>query len=139
MSSYTLQHYNAAAALSDSDHRHSAAGQVPINSSVVVSPVRISEGRPTMLRPLTDLGSSPPLSPTRPYCHPSPRATGTVSSPRKSLKKPKRPLTAYHIYFQIEREFIIQTMAGEDADKSIHEGKIFFNDVPTELTRLIFQ
>ncbi len=59
-------------------------------------------------------------------------ATDRVSSlsTRKNLKKPKRPLTAYHIYFQIEREFIIQTMAGEDADKCIHEGKIFFNDVP---------
>jgi hypothetical protein len=59
-------------------------------------------------------------------------ASETISAPRAStiLKKPKRPLTAYHIYFQIEREFIIQTMAGEDADKSIHEGKVFFDDVP---------
>ena len=52
------------------------------------------------------------------------------ASPRISLKKPKRPLTAYHIYFQIEREFIIQTMAGEDVDKTIHEGKTLFPDVP---------
>ena len=60
-------------------------------------------------------------------------ASVMISAPRASkiLQKPKRPLTAYHIYFQIEREFIIQTMtAGEDADKSIHEGKVFFNDVP---------
>jgi len=56
--------------------------------------------------------------------------TKTVASPRKNIKKPKRPLTAYHIYFQIEREFIIQTMTGEDDDKSIHEGKILFHDVP---------
>ena len=54
------------------------------------------------------------------------------------LKKPKRPLTltAYHIYFQIEREFILQTMAmaGEDEDaekgNSIHEGKTLFHGVP---------
>jgi len=41
-----------------------------------------------------------------------------------------RPLTAYHIYFQIEREFIIQTLSGEDADKSIFEGKNCLNNVP---------
>jgi hypothetical protein len=45
-------------------------------------------------------------------------------------KKPMRPLTAYHIYFQIEREFIIQTLSGEDADKSIFEGKKCLDDVP---------
>ena len=33
-------------------------------------------------------------------------------------KKPMRPLTAYHIFFQIEREYIIQTTAGENADKT---------------------
>jgi hypothetical protein len=41
-----------------------------------------------------------------------------------------RPLTAYHIYFQIEREFIIQTLAGDDAEKSIHDGKICLDNVP---------
>ncbi len=94
-----------------------------------------------MLRPASEhLGSTPTqpqtLSPP-PFAfgtsHPSTvNATDMISShkTRKILKKPKRPLTAYHIYFQIEREFIIQTMAGEDADKSIHEGKIFFHDVP---------
>ena len=56
--------------------------------------------------------------------------TPAIVSPRKNPRKPKRPLTAYHIYFQIEREFIIQTMDGEDADRTMHEGKIFFNDVP---------
>ncbi|KAL7529360.1 hypothetical protein ACHAXR_002923, partial [Thalassiosira sp. AJA248-18] len=45
-------------------------------------------------------------------------------------KKPMRPLTAYHIFFQIEREFVIQTVAGEDADKSIHDNKVYLNDVP---------
>ena len=45
-------------------------------------------------------------------------------------KKPMRPLTAYHIFFQIEREYIIQTMAGEDADKSIHDNKVYLDDVP---------
>ena len=50
---------------------------------------------------------------------------------RTVLKKPKRPLTAYHIYFQIEREFIIQTVpSSEDVDKSIHVGKKCLDDVP---------
>ena len=115
-----------------------SASQV-LMRSVVVSPVRIE--KPTRLRSLSltgHLGSTSPLSPlpfgtdgTGTHSHPS-NASEMVSSPRKNLmlKKPKRPLTAYHIFFQIEREFIIQTMAGEDADKSIHQGKIFFRDVP---------
>lgn len=41
-----------------------------------------------------------------------------------------RPLTAYHIFFQIEREYIIQTMAGPDATKSIHDNKSYLHDVP---------
>lgn len=47
-----------------------------------------------------------------------------------AVPKPMRPLTAYHIYFQIEREWLIQTAAGEDADKSIHDGKSYLPDVP---------
>ena len=58
----------------------------------------------------------------------------TVSSSRKNPKKPKRPLTAYQIYFQIEREFIIQNMMMASTDtekgKSIHDGKILFYDLP---------
>ena len=58
-------------------------------------------------------------------------ATALVASPSASVpKKPQRPLTAYHIFFQIEREFIIQTTAGEDADKSIHDNKATMADVP---------
>lgn len=45
-------------------------------------------------------------------------------------KKPMRPLTAYHIYFQIEREYIIQSMAGDDADKSINDNKVYLDYVP---------
>lgn len=41
-----------------------------------------------------------------------------------------RPLTAYHIFFQIEREYIIQTTPGSDADASIHDNKSFLPDVP---------
>jgi hypothetical protein len=44
--------------------------------------------------------------------------------------KPKRPLTSYHIYFQLEREYIVQTMEGEDADKSMHDNKVYLDYVP---------
>eukprot|EP00984_Skeletonema_dohrnii_P015453 scaffold6686_cov73-Skeletonema_dohrnii-CCMP3373.AAC.3 len=57
------------------------------------------------------------------------RSASTLSN-GEVPKKPMRPLTAYHIYFQIEREFIIQTLSGKDADKSIHEGKKCLDDVP---------
>lgn len=61
---------------------------------------------------------------------PMPIQSATIVSPADVPKKPMRPLTAYHIYFQIEREFILQTMAGEDANKSINEGKSCRDDVP---------
>lgn len=38
------------------------------------------------------------------------------SNDTNTTPKPKRPLTSYHIYFQLEREYIIQTMEVEDAD-----------------------
>jgi hypothetical protein len=44
--------------------------------------------------------------------------------------KPMRPLTAYHIYLQIEKEFIVQTMDGEEADKSMHDNKVYLDYVP---------
>jgi hypothetical protein len=39
-------------------------------------------------------------------------------------------LTAYHIFFQIEREYVIQTMDGDVADQSTMENKILHDDVP---------
>ncbi|KAL3826546.1 hypothetical protein ACHAXA_003610 [Cyclostephanos tholiformis] len=44
--------------------------------------------------------------------------------------KPMRPLTAYHIFFQIERELIIQTSEGEIANKSSLDNKVYLDDVP---------
>ena len=42
-----------------------------------------------------------------------------------------RPLTAYHIFLQIEREYIIQTIDGDAADdQSMMENKILHDDVP---------
>jgi len=45
-------------------------------------------------------------------------------------KKPQRPLSAYHIFFQLEKEYIIQTMDGDAADQSMMEDKILHDDVP---------
>ena len=47
-----------------------------------------------------------------------------------TLVKPMRPLTAYHIFFQLEREYIIQTSDGEIANKSSLDNKIYLDDVP---------
>jgi len=43
---------------------------------------------------------------------------------------PKRPLSSYFIYLQIEKEFILQSIAGEDTDKSINENKVYLDYVP---------
>lgn len=50
--------------------------------------------------------------------------------PKTSPPKPMRPLTAYHIFFQIEREYIIQTTPGANADSSIHNHKSYQPNVP---------
>jgi len=60
-------------------------------------------------------------------------SSSSPSSPIDTLsipKKPQRPLTAYHIFLQIEREYIIQTMDGDVADQSMMENKILHDDVP---------
>ena len=63
-------------------------------------------------------------------------SSSTPSSPssiRTIPKKPQRPLTAYHIFFQIEREYVIQTMDdgnGNVTDQSTMENKILHDDVP---------
>lgn len=59
-----------------------------------------------------------------------PISTSSSSTAVADIKKPMRPLTAYHIFFQIEREYIIQTTAGPDADKSIHDNKCYLPNVP---------
>ena len=47
--------------------------------------------------------------------------------------KPMRPLTAYQIFLQIEREYIIQTSEGEIADKSSLDNKVYLDDVATKI------
>jgi len=59
----------------------------------------------------------------------APKSIPTVS-PESVLMKPMRPLTPYFIYLQIEKEFIIQSIAGEDTDKSINDSKVYLDYVP---------
>jgi hypothetical protein len=47
-----------------------------------------------------------------------------------------RPLTAYHIFFQIEREYIIQTTPGSSADSSIHAHKQYLPNVPAKYSNI---
>jgi hypothetical protein len=52
------------------------------------------------------------------------RAKEPSKSSHPGVKKPTRPLTAYHIYFQLERELIIQTTKAPDDDNiEIEEDK----------------
>ena len=62
--------------------------------------------------------------------------TTSSSMNNTDMKKPMRPLTAYHIFFQIEREYIIQTTPGSDADKSIHNNKSYLTDVPRKYRKV---
>ena len=84
---------------------------------------------PTLSKPTTPRLSVVPL--------PTPTVTAvTPSQPaaevHKPPTKPLRPLTAYQMFLQLEKESIIQTMAGEeDTDKShIHEDKVYLDYVP---------
>ena len=51
------------------------------------------------------------------------------SGPRNTPKKPMRPLTAYHIFFQIEREYIIQTLP-DASEIELSSKKRLLPDVP---------
>jgi hypothetical protein len=65
--------------------------------------------------------------------HSIPAHTAATVSPGKDMMKPikpKRPLTAYHIYLAIEKEFIIQSIPGENADKSADDDKVYLDYVP---------
>jgi hypothetical protein len=68
-------------------------------------------GQPTTIVPVCDLSKNSPI-------------------------KPMRPLTAYHIFFQIEREYIIQTTSGADDDASIHSNKSYQPNVPLRYSNI---
>ena len=65
--------------------------------------------------------------------HTVPASTVAIVSPGKDMMtpiKPMRPLTAYNIYLQIEKEFIIQSIPGENVDKSADDDKVYLDYVP---------
>jgi hypothetical protein len=71
----------------------------------------------------------------------NPVETPSHADPNKNSNtptKPKHPLTSYHIYFQLEREYIIQTMEGEDVNKStMHDdNKVYLDYVPDRYSQI---
>lgn len=80
------------------------------------------------------------LKPTTPHLSAAPLPTVNVTPPSrpaatedKTPTKPLRPLTAYQMFLQLEKEFIIQTMAGgeDTTDKSnTHDDKVYLDYVP---------
>ena len=67
-------------------------------------------------------------------------ATGRQHPPRIGEpcvlpRKPLRPLTSYHVFFQIEREYILQTHPGGDDGASTGDGKVYLDSVPRRYRR----
>lgn len=54
------------------------------------------------------------------------------SAPDDSIAptKPLRPLSAYHVFFQLEREYILQSMSGDAAETDLQEQKILLTNAP---------
>jgi hypothetical protein len=82
-------------------------------------------------RPADETKLWPTVSTTHQAPPPLPLTTSTRAAIEANIPmKPMRPPTAYHIYLQIEKEFIVQTMDGEEADKSMHDNKVYLDYVP---------
>merc|ERR1719199_2380805 len=94
------------------------SSSIPMHNSSS-SPIAIAKEQ-NIITPMQTPSSSSSSSPL----------SSSPSSIRTIPKKPQRPLTAYHIFFQIEREYVIQTMDGDVADQSTMENKILHDDVP---------
>jgi hypothetical protein len=87
----------------------------------------------TMIAPVQQrdlLKASPISSPLVGKQSVQPQIALSLLTPAATPQKPMRPLTAYHIFFQIERELIIQTSEGEISNKSSLDNKVYLDDVP---------
>mmetsp|Transcript_11209 Transcript_11209/g.23902 ORF Transcript_11209/g.23902 Transcript_11209/m.23902 type:complete len:361 (-) Transcript_11209:168-1250(-) len=94
---------------------------------------RVPSQRSTRTKPKKKPATAKSIKPPMP---PISHSSSSSSSLTTNIPKPMRPLTAYHIFFQIEREYIIQTTAGPVADKSIHANKSYLRDVPRRYRRI---
>ena len=60
----------------------------------------------------------------------------TIPVPRhlpSVLKKPTRPLTAYHLYFHLEREYIIQTANGKEGEDKNLDSRPIGKDIDANM------
>jgi hypothetical protein len=88
---------------------------------------------PAEMTAMNDSVNTEPMKPTSFSAKQNFNTIGSIpmpSGPRNIPKKPMRPLTAYHIFFQIEREYIIQSLPGAKEDVQTASNKRLLDDVP---------
>eukprot|EP00573_Skeletonema_grethae_P001652 CAMPEP_0201686986 /NCGR_PEP_ID=MMETSP0578-20130828/1225_1 /ASSEMBLY_ACC=CAM_ASM_000663 /TAXON_ID=267565 /ORGANISM="Skeletonema grethea, Strain CCMP 1804" /LENGTH=281 /DNA_ID=CAMNT_0048171099 /DNA_START=178 /DNA_END=1020 /DNA_ORIENTATION=- len=78
-----------------------------------------------------DLESSEPLEKNRDSSRKASEPSADCAADDSNTPtKPLRPLSAYHVFFQLEREYILQSMAVDDAERNIQEHKISLKNAP---------
>jgi len=91
-------------------------------------PIHVPESRRAIHDPSRDRGKGSSASYRR-SSSASSAGGGKKGGQSQDDGKPSRPLTAYHIFLQIEREYIIQTRT-EDGEDTPDDGKVLMPDVP---------
>lgn len=81
----------------------------PINQANAMNPLFVSQHMPQRSpHPKRSTQKNTAIA-EKPIEQPMAAISSSSFDAAENIKKPQRPLTAYHIYFQIEREFIIQS------------------------------